>query len=63
MTEKELLYYEDAIGHETNTIAIYNYFLDYIKDNELISTLKKQVKKHETIKERLLSTMEREANE
>lgn len=63
MTEKELLYYEDAINHETNTIDIYECMIHYLKDKSLQSFLKKQIKKHEAIKEKLLCTMEGIINE
>ncbi len=62
MTEKELLYYEDAIGHETNTIDICNHMVSIMNDKDLANFLKKQIKKHETIKEKLLNTMECEIN-
>ena len=58
MTEKELLYYEDAINHETNTINICEYMINYLEDGSLETFLKKQIKKHELIKEKLLCTME-----
>ena len=58
MTQKELLYIEDAIGHETNTIDICNYIIETIDDNGLAEFMKKECKKHEAIKEKLLSKLE-----
>lgn len=63
MTEKELLYYEDAINHETNTINICEYMVELLDDKSLKTFLKKQIKKHELIKEKLLCTMEDVINE
>ena len=63
MTEKELLYYEDAIGHETNTIDICNFIIQNVSDDELSNFMKKQLKRHEEIKEELLCKMEEVSNE
>ena len=63
MTEKELLYYEDAIGHETNTIDICDFIIQNVSDEELSNFMKKQLKKHEEIKEELLCKMEEVSNE
>ena len=32
MTQKELLYMEDAIGHETNLVDICQYSIDSLQD-------------------------------
>ena len=63
MTQKELLYVEDAIGHETNTIDIYYYVIENLEDGNLASFLKKLVKRHESIKEKLVKLLESECNE
>ena len=63
MTEKELLYLEDAINHETNTIDICTFIKDSLEDDELSSFIAKEIKKHESIKEKLLNVMEELANE
>ena len=63
MTEKELLYYEDAIMHEVNTISICEYIIDNLDDNSLINFMKKELKKHEDNKNTLLDVMEAIANE
>ena len=41
MTEKELLYVEDAILHEKNIIAICNETINFLEDENLVSFLKK----------------------
>ena len=63
MTQKELLYYEDAIMHEVNTISICEYIIDNLDDNSLINFMKKELKKHEDNKNTLLDVMEAIANE
>ena len=61
MTEKELLYFEDAIEHEKITIDICNYIIDNV-DSDLANFMKKQLKKHENIKEKLLTKLEECSN-
>ena len=63
MTQKELLYVEDAIGHEVNTIDICNFIISSLDDKNLVEFMKKQLKKHESIKERLISLLEGCSNE
>ena len=58
MTQKELLYIEDAIGHEENIISVCNETLNYLEDEALVSFLSKEVKKHMTMKEKLLKVLE-----
>ena len=63
MTQKELLYMEDAIGHETNLIDILTYTIDTLEDEDLVSFMKSELKKHNTMKEKLMKVMEDLANE
>lgn len=63
MTEKELLYMEDAIGHETNLIDILNFTIETLEDAELVTFMKGQLKKHNSMKEKLMNVMEDVANE
>ncbi|MBR1377277.1 MAG: hypothetical protein IJ565_05680 [Bacilli bacterium] len=63
MTQKELLYVEDAVEHETNTIDICNYIIETVDDEELASFMKKEVKKHESIKQKLIEKLEECSNE
>lgn len=63
MTQKELLYIEDAIGHETNTIAILDESINMIEDEELKKFLKSESKKHTNLKDKLLKYMEDKENE
>ena len=63
MTQKELLYLEDAIKHEENLINICNDNIECMEDEELISFMKKEIKKHEKFKEKLINFMEDKSNE
>lgn len=63
MTQKELLYVEDAIGHENNIICICEDMINNLDDEELISFMKKQVRKHTSMKEKLLNKLEVKSNE
>lgn len=63
MTEKELLYLEDAIGHEQNLDIIFTNFSNAVEDSDLISFIAKLAKKHQTLNEKLLKVMEEIAHE
>ena len=49
MTEKELLYIEDAVNHEIYMIQTCYEICDCLTDANLIKLVKKQLKKHENI--------------
>lgn len=61
MTQKELLYVEDAIGHEKNMIAICRETINCLEDEKLKSFLEKEVKKHEKMQEKLMNKLEVES--
>lgn len=63
MTQKELSYVEDAIGHESSIIEILNYESDNLEDENLVSFMNSELNKHNKIKERLMSLLEEKANE
>ena len=63
MTQKELLYVEDAIGHEANIIKICEDSLTKLEDEKLVKFLEKELKKHSGYKEKLISFLEDCANE
>lgn len=63
MTQKELLYMEDAIGHETNLIAICTYTIDSLNDKSLKTFMKSELKKHENLKQKLMTVLEDATNE
>ena len=63
MTQKELLYVEDAILHEKNIVAICKETINCLEDENLVSFLKKEVKKHESMQEKLLNMLKEKSNE
>lgn len=63
MTQKELAYVEDAIGHETNIIKICQDIINNLSDQEIITFMKNEVEKHTTRKERLMNLLEVKTNE
>ena len=63
MTQKELAYIEDAIGHETNIIKIITDMMLKLDDQTVITFLNNEQNKHNTIREDLLSIMEAKINE
>ena len=63
MTQKELLYLEDAIGHEKSIISICNNALNNLSDKNLISFIKSEVKKHTNTKEKLMKVLEDKSND
>ena len=63
MTGKELLYVEDAIGHEQNIIKILNESLDLIENEDLKKFLEGEKKTHEKTLAHLLKELEGKINE
>lgn len=58
MTQKELLYLEDAIKHEQNLTEICEETINSLTDEELIAFIKTQQKTHKNIEKKLLKVME-----
>ena len=58
MTQKELLYLSDAVGHEASIIEILNESLKNLDDDRLVTFLEEEITKHESIKEGLKELME-----
>lgn len=63
MTQKELLYMEDAIGHETNLSDILTCMIEDLSDKDLKIFMKNQLKKHQNLKQKLLDVLEDATNE
>lgn len=63
MTQKELLYMEDAISHESNLITICANIIDSLTDKSLKTFMKGQLKKHEAMKQKLMKVLEEASNE
>ena len=62
MTQKELLYVEDAIGHEQNVSQIVFETIQLLEDKNLQSFMKSELKKHQAIENRLMSLLEGEVS-
>lgn len=62
MTQKELSYVEDAIGHEKNIISICSETVKMLTDDKLISFMNEEITKHTENKEKLMNILEGKAN-
>ena len=62
MTQKELLYFEDAIGHEGNIIKIIENSINNLDDEELISFMSNEFNNHTNLKNNLMNTLKEKAN-
>ena len=58
MTQKELLYVEDAIGHEKNIISICREMLNTLTDKDLISFMDKELNSHILLEKELKKMLE-----
>ena len=58
MTQKELLYLEDAVGHEASILEILNESLKQVDDENIVTFIEEEINKHESIKEGLKELME-----
>lgn len=63
MTQKELLYFEDAIGHETNIISIIKAGIQNLEDEDLVTFMNNELTKHTETKEKLVNLLEDKNNE
>ena len=63
MSEKELLYFEDAIMHEINIISYIEYAISNIEEDSLVEFFNKELKNHEMIQSKLLGILEDCSNE
>ena len=63
MTQKELSYYEDAVGHEQNIIKIIEITISNLQDENLITFMNEELTTHNTMLERLMNILEAKANE
>ena len=63
MTQKELLYLEDAVGHEENIIEVCEDTIGRLSDENLISFLSNEVEKHKSMKNKLINMLEEKSNE
>ena len=63
MTQKELSYIEDAIGHENNIIKICEETIKLLQDEKLKEFIQNEISEHTTMKEKLMYTLGAKANE
>ncbi len=63
MTQKELLYFEDAVGHEGNIIKIIEAGLQNLEDENLRAFMNNELTKHNEVKQRLMNLLEAKQNE
>ena len=63
MTQKELLYFEDAIGHEKNIISICEDIASKLENEELVTFMQNEIQTHLSMQEKIMDLMEEKANE
>ena len=63
MTQKELAYIEDAIGHEKNIVSIIEETINKIEDENLEKFLNQELLIHKDTKDKLLNMLEVKTNE
>ncbi len=62
MTQKELLYFEDAVEHESIIIKILEDTKNKLTDENLVSFIDININTHTTIKDNLIKKLEEKAN-
>ena len=62
MTQKELLYFEDAIGHVGNIVKILNESIRNIDDEEILSFMQNEIEIQNNLKVNLMNKLEEKAN-
>ena len=63
MTQKELAYVEDAIGHEKNIIKICEDLVKNMEEENLVTFMNSEIEKHNTMEQKLLRLLEVKYNE
>ena len=63
MTQKELLYLEDAYNHEQNILDVLNYSTEIIESDDLNDFLENEIRIHENMKNNIKMKMEEFTNE
>lgn len=62
MTQKELSYLEDAVGHEKSIIKILEESIKNLSNEELINFMTDELDIHNNLKESLMNKLEEKAN-
>lgn len=63
MTQKELLYVEDAVEHEKSILKLIDSFKNNTESSELLSFMDEQKKSHKDIYDNLMSLLRENAHE
>lgn len=63
MTQKELAYFEDAVGHEKNIIKILNESINMLGDESLKEFINDEINKHNERCEALMNYLKEISNE
>ena len=63
MTQKELLYFEDAIGHEANIISICEDIVSKLENEDLVTFMQNEIQTHQSMREKLMNLLEEKVNE
>ncbi len=58
MTQKELLYVEDAINHEKVIIECINNIIDNLEDEDLVDYMNNELETHEKINNNFMNLLE-----
>ena len=58
MTQKELLYVEDAIEHENSIVNICKETIKNLTNQDLVSFIENEITKHNKTKENLMNLLE-----
>lgn len=62
MTQKELLYVEDAIAHEKNVSSYLEDAVENLEKEELVTFFEKELEKHTKLQQTLENLLEEVAN-
>lgn len=62
MTQKELSYFEDAIGHVSNIIKILEESIKNVSDDKILSFMEEEMNCQSTLKETLMNKLKEKAN-
>ena len=62
MTQKELLYLEDAVGHEKSIIKILEESIKEEENDELVDFMNDEIDIHTDLKNNLMNILEEKAN-
>ena len=63
MTQKELLYMEDAVSHEEVIIKILEDSIENLDDEALVDFMEEELNIHKDMKEELMNKLEEKSNE